>query len=443
MRVARALAAAFLDANWRDVDDLTRRGARTLDVDDERIAPIAVAVLNAYRYPPIDQPREVAAYVATLDEWHELWRDVTELHPIPKIQSWPLPQTGRIRQPWPTPWLNSVRELRDWLDVPQSQLDWFADIRSLERRTSVTALQHYRYVWRHTRRGQVRLLEAPKPRLRQLQRRLLREILDLVPAHDAAHGFVRGRSARTFAAPHVDRDVVAHLDLESFFPSLSAGRIFGVWRTIAYAEPVAHLLTGLATTTTPLAVRRSAPVALRDEDVQPRRRLLAHLAGPHLAQGAPTSPALANLTAWHLDMRLTALAEVAGATYTRYADDLALSLGGAGAVGRARRLMRAAADVVRDEGFRINPAKSVVATRAQRQLLTGVVVNVRPSVRRDDYDRLRASLHNCRRFGPDSQNRSGVEDFRAHMLGRISWVTALDAERGRRLRAMFDEIDWA
>jgi RNA-directed DNA polymerase len=46
---------------------------------------------------------------------------------------------------------------------------------------------------------------------------------------------------------------------------------------------------------------------------------------PHLPQGAPTSPALANLLAWPLDCRLLDLAEAAGAHYTRYADDLAFS----------------------------------------------------------------------------------------------------------------------
>jgi RNA-directed DNA polymerase len=46
---------------------------------------------------------------------------------------------------------------------------------------------------------------------------------------------------------------------------------------------------------------------------------------PHLAQGAPTSPAIANLSAWHLDMRLARLARRFGANYTRYADDMAFS----------------------------------------------------------------------------------------------------------------------
>ena len=57
-----------------------------------------------------------------------------------------------------------------------------------------------------------------------------------------------------------------------------------------------------------------------------QRREAAWLYGRrHLPQGAPTSPALANVCAWRIDRRLAGLAEAAGADYTRYADDLAFS----------------------------------------------------------------------------------------------------------------------
>ena len=36
----------------------------------------------------------------------------------------------------------------------------------------------------------------------------------------------------------------------------------------------------------------------------------------------------------------------------------------------------------------------------------------------------------------------GHQDFRAHLLGRIAWVGALNPARGDRLRTAFDAIDW-
>ena len=440
--MAVVVAAAFLEGPWGDATALATRAARAVDVEPARLLPLVDVTLAAYRDPPADRLRELARFVKAAPEFDRLWQSTSELEPAPYVQRHPLPRATSALRRWPVPQIADSGDLASWLGLDVSQLDWYADVRSIERRTDTEALRHYRYIWRHTRRGRVRMLEAPKPRLRAIQRRLLHEILTLLPAHEAAHGFVPGRSPLTFAAPHVDHDVVVHLDLEGFFASVPAGRVFAMWRLAGYAETVAHTLTGLTTNVVPLSVRRSAPPALRDEDVEPRRRLLDNLAHPHLAQGAPTSPALANLAAWRLDRRLAGLAHKAGAIYTRYADDLAFSLSGTGAPRRARRLADAVTKVVSDEGFRTNASKTRIASRGQQQLLAGVVVNARPSVPRADYDRLRAILHNCLRDGPAAHNRVGTDDFHSHLLGRISWVRALDPVRGDRLRADFDRIAW-
>ncbi|KAB1915652.1 hypothetical protein F8274_03065 [Micromonospora sp. AMSO31t] len=159
-----------------------------------------------------------------------------------------------------------------------------------------------------------------KSRLRALQRRLLAEVLGRIPVHLAAHGFVPGRSAHTFAAAHAAQPVVVRIDPLGFFTHIPATRVHGLFRTAGYPEPVAHTLTGLCTTRTPHPVLRRAPTGLPH-----RATRLAALGTGHLPQGAPTSPALANLCAYRLDRRLTGLADAFETTYTRYADDLAFS----------------------------------------------------------------------------------------------------------------------
>ena len=93
------------------------------------------------------------------------------------------------------------------------------------------------------RRGGHRLLEAPKTRLKALQRRILQDILRQVPTHNAAHGFVSGRSALTCARVHADRSVVLRIDLEDYFPSIGAARVYRLFRTVGYPEAVAQVLT--------------------------------------------------------------------------------------------------------------------------------------------------------------------------------------------------------
>ena len=428
--LAGALAAAFLSGQWSSTGLLTS-GARV--VRRPAWLPVLVGeVLEVYRTAPLDRPRELAQVVAS--------RPAAGRARAPRIRTRPAAPTAMVTNPWHLPRLDDLEDLARLLAVEPRQLAWYADVKGLARTTGDEALQHYRSSWRPAPSGAVRVLEAPKPRLKALQRRLLHEVLAGVPAHDAAHGFRPGRSVATYAAPHARRKVVLRLDLEGFFAAVSAGRVFGVLRTAGYPEPVAHGLTGLVTTVLPRWAWAGVPRPA-DPDLLPAHwRLGRRLAAPHLPQGAPTSPALANLAAHRLDARLSGLVQAWDGSYTRYADDLALSgdWGGDGST----RLLALVAQVVVEEGFRLNPRKTAVLRHGGRQVLGGLVVNQSPHVGRREVDRLRAVLHNCVRTGPGEQNRDGHPDFRAHLRGRVAWVAQHDPARGERLRVELDRIDW-
>jgi len=162
---------------------------------------------------------------------------------------------------------------------------------------------------------------------------------------------------------------------------------------------------------------------------------------PHLPQGAPTSPSLANLCFYRVDCRLAGLASAAGAEYTRYADDLAFSGGAEFARGVARFSLHVAA-VLLEEGFRAHSRKTRVMRRGVRQALAGLVVNERVNVARDQFDRLKAILTNCVRLGAMSQNREGHPRFRLQLEGRVGFVEMVNRGRGRKLREILEKIDW-
>jgi hypothetical protein len=292
------------------------------------------------------------------------------------------------------------------------------------------------------RSGSLRLIEAPKPRLKQLQRRLLDEILVHIPPHDAAHGFRPGRSVTSFVAPHVGRTIVLKMDLRDFFVSITSARVMAIYLTAGYPEPVARLLTGLCTNTVPLAVwNQTGPLQLDPARLAASWQARRLYRQPHLPQGAPTSPALANLAAHRLDARLAGLARAAEAGYTRYADDLVFSGGESFARSIARFPVHAAA-IALEEGFAVQHRKTRVMRQGVRQRAAGVVINQKPNIIRDDYDQLKAILHNCVCQGPGEQNRAGVADFRAHLAGRVAYVGRLNPERGARLVRLFERIGW-
>jgi hypothetical protein len=160
-----------------------------------------------------------------------------------------------------------------------------------------------------------------------------------------------------------------------------------------------------------------------------------------LPQGAPTSPALANLCAYRVDCRLTGLARSAGAEYTRYADDLAFS-GDTDFERSVERFSLHVVAILTDEGFIVNHRKTRIMRRSVRQRLTGLVANQRLNVARTDFDRLKATLTNCVRLGPVSQNREGHPMFREHLNGRVGFVESINAPKGARLRRIFEQIAW-
>lgn len=343
---------------------------------------------------------------------------------------------NRAASGWSVPAITTVRELADWCDTPLDELAWLAD---RDERECATASKYRRYRYRVLCKGlrRFRLIEVPIYRLKTIQRRLLSEILHVIPPHDASHGFRPGRSIHSFAAAHTGRHVVLKMDLEDFFPTIGFGRVSSLFRLAGYPEGVADMLAGVTTNTVP-------------EDVWPRAdypgrylremRIPSRYRRPHLPQGGPSSPALANLCAYKLDRRLSGLAAACGATYTRYADDLVFS-GDDHFARCVSRLRHHIAAIVMDEGFQVNYRKTRVMRAATRQRITGLVVNQHCNIERRTYDRIKAILHNCLRHGLESQNQHEHADFRAHLTGRVAFVEAVNPTRGKRLREMLDRIE--
>jgi RNA-directed DNA polymerase len=192
-----------------------------------------------------------------------------------------------------------------------------------------------------------------------LQRRILYRLLNPLPMHPSATGFVRGRSIVDNARPHVGSGVVINLDLADFFPTITTERVAAMFRGLGWDSDSATILSRICS----------------DEG--------------RLPQGAPTSPAISNLVCRRLDERLSGLVTSFKGHYTRYADDITLSLPGLGRNKRLRRhkgkqrpdrsnrpvrspsrsLLTTIRQIIEEEGFQIQMKKKVRVQRPhQRQL---------------------------------------------------------------------------
>lgn len=292
--------------------------------------------------------------------------------------------------------------------------------------TAATPRPHYIAFEVPKRSGGTRQLAAPHAQLKHCQQWILRNILDRVPTHEAAHGFVRGRSTLTNAEGHVAQEVVANLDLKDFFPSITLPRVVGIFRSLGYSPAVAAVL-GLLCTECP---RRK---------VQLEGRTWHVATGPRaLPQGACTSPALSNLAARRLDRRLAGLAQRLGWHYSRYADDLTFST--TAAADRTAYLLATARRIAVEEDFEVNEAKTRVLRQNASQRVTGVVVNRRTGVPRKLVRRVRAILHQAQQTGLAAQNRDGRPDFRRWLEGTVAYIAMVNPQQAAPLQQALAQV---
>jgi RNA-directed DNA polymerase len=422
--VLNTLARCFL-AGEPSIEQIILRSNQALGRSYLWVRPLARRYLQGTAGQIRLRHRDVVQFILRDPAWNQAVAE--ETHKV-SVEHWPVEpqhmQPIAAARTWNVPTLETVGALADWLWLEYGELDWFADLKGLTYKSSDPKLRHYFYHLFPKPSGGVRLVESPKRRLKKLQREILSGNLDQVPCHPAAHGFIKGRSIGTFAAPHVGQGVVLRMDLQNFFTSIGRPRLQTFFRMMGYPESVADLLGGLCTTATPHDVCHDA----------------LH-SRPHLPQGAPTSPALANICAFRIDCRLSGLAKSAGAEYTRYADDLAFSGGQAFERSAEQFALRAAA-ILLEEGFQVNHPKTRIMHQGVRQYLAGIVANQKVNVIRDDFDRLKAILTNCVRHGPESQNREAHPAFRSHLEGRIAFVDMINPAKAKRLRAIFEQIQW-
>ena len=434
--VISALARSLV-AGEPTVEAIRARAARTLGRPWRWLQPLARRYVVAFGDRTRPRHREVIRFLLDDPEFRQVLAEHRDKIAVAEWLTEPQrmqPVDAALR--WDLPVIETLGDLAAWLSVHPTELEWFADLKGLCCKLSGSKLHHYHYRVLPKRSGGARLIESPKRELKDLQRRILSSILDRVPAHPAAQGFVKGRSIVTFASPHVGKQVVLRLDLENFFPAFPAARAQAVFRTLGYPEPIADRLGGICSNATPRSVWNDRPLEIDAKQWREARVLYAR---PHLPQGAPTSPALANIMAFRLDCRLSGLAKSAGAVYTRYADDLAFS-GGVEFARVVERFAAHAAAVALEEGFGVNHHKTRIMRRGVRQSLAGIVVNRRINLRRADLQVLEATLTNCARFGLESQNRQGLANFRAHLEGRIGFVEMVNRAKGARLRSLFEAI---
>jgi RNA-directed DNA polymerase len=216
-----------------------------------------------------------------------------------------------------------------------------------------TAPRRYKVFQIPKRNGGWRTVAQPSRELKLLQNLVVKRVLHLLPLHDVAHGYVKGRGIRTNANAHAQSNYALKLDIEDFFPSI---------RPIHFRR---HL-------------ERHAPQMLKADEVLQAANLIfwtpKGVRTPRLCIGAPSSPFVSNTLMFELDTALANLAAAHQVTYTRYADDMTFSCAEKGVLGPFEFAATNVIEGYRNLRLRINARKTTHISRAHRRMVTGVLL---------------------------------------------------------------------
>lgn len=191
--------------------------------------------------------------------------------------------------------------------------------------------------------GSCRVISIPHLDLKVVQRWILKEILEKVKVSPYTMAFVPKKNGlRDNAIQHCNNVFLLHLDIRNYFGTISEKKVFQLFCNIGYNFNVSAILTNLCTI----------------DGVLP--------------QGAVTSPYIANLVSYHLDMRLSGLCSRQDIVYTRYADDLCFSSNNRVKLNRIEKIVK---EIIVDEGFEINDNKTYYLSNSVKKVITGITIN--------------------------------------------------------------------
>ena len=266
------------------------------------------------------------------------------------------------------------------------------------------APRDYRVVWEAYHPVYKR---AHKTVARVLERYLARPSVKF--PHEAAYGYVKGRSTRHNARRHLGAKRILSADIQDFFPSITQARVELALNGAGFNSSITNALARF------LSIEGSLPLGLN------------------------ASPLIANLVATPLDIEMSALAKQWGLTYTRYADDITLS--GNGSLPTAGDIEA----VFKRHFFRLNKAKFRTSKLGQKHYVTGLSVadKAAPHAPRSMKRKLRQELYYIEKFGfLDHYSKAGAGGTEQNLINRVdgmvSYVSSIEARTGRRLRE-----DWA
>ena len=244
--------------------------------------------------------------------------------------------------------------------------------------TSIPNSKRYHDFFIAKKTGGQRHISAPVNGLKCIQTYLNIIFQSIYEPSPYATGFTQNRSIVDNAMMHVGQNYILNLDIKDFFPSIPQARVWGRLkvRPFNFNQELAGVIAGLC----------CMKVVTEESE--------SYI----LPQGAPTSPLLTNAICDKLDFKLSRLAQHYGLKYSRYADDITFS-SMHNVYQKESRFMKSLFQIIEEQGFHVNEAKTRLQKRGSRQEVTGLIISDKINVTRKYTEEIRNILYIWQRYG--------------------------------------------
>lgn len=292
-------------------------------------------------------------------------------------------------------------------------------------------------------RGGTRPISAPEPVLLEVQRVVLERALENAPLHPSAYAYRKNHSVLKCATQHTGARWLIKLDLHDFFGSVDEQQVYEAFLSLHYSPLVSFELARLCTRVDLRGHRYGYHLARVKERYSSIPSYATTLFG-YLPQGAPTSGALANMSALAMDHEISNFSLANGLIYTRYSDDITLSTASELGRSEAKRIVRTLSQIVANHGHVIHNKKTRIVPPGARQVVLGLLlaeetVRLLPEFRR----RVEVHVRGVSKFGlfehAEHRGFRSVLSFVNHVEGCLAFALDVDREWSMSMRFAWEK----
>ncbi len=247
------------------------------------------------------------------------------------------------------------------------------------------------------RNGKYRNICEPSSNLKQIQKRILTNILNNKSISKYAKAYHKGVGLKDNAIPHINKEMILKLDIKDFFENISFVDIYNSCFSIEYfPKSVGMILTYLCTYDN------------------------------HLTQGSPTSAYISNLVMKEFDEELGNWCNLKNISYTRYSDDMTFS-----GEFNPSELIVIVRKMLYKLGLELNNNKIHIVHKSSSQKVTGIVVNEKLQVNIKYRNKIRQEIYYIKKFGLSSHMKKSdinieSKKYLNKLYGRILYVLQIN-----------------